>query len=612
MHPPRARVVLLIAGGLLLAAAGDAVAVAAPAQEPAGPVQPAATLSRTQVQASAQRGVAWLLDQQLRDGTWDRSMGKGGGGLTAIAAYALLEAGVPAEHPALQRALAHLEPVRSRETGTTACQILTFAASRDARFLPVIEELVAELLSRQQHGAWNDSREEAGPSATQFAVLGLWAARQAGAEVPRGAFADAALALLARQDGTDQGEVGAARLAALEMCRQSLDGALPQGFAAAADRARGAFLDALAADWGIVRNPVHGGGAYVQWYALERAGSLLGVEEFGGHSWYPEVAAAIVDRQQGDGSWREDAAQADSCFALLTLSRATSRAAAPMQGIQPLVILATNDDVSPVQLRATGRAELIVWLHGFAPEVYFESAAGGLRVVRIEYTVDGQVVAVVQADPTQAWQGERLTGRYAFERQGVFQIGARVHLVDPDAPRSARDATQVIEARPITFAASEVLEPWQLAFAAGTWPDRMPREGLLAEASTLSEPAAAAFDGRQGTGWVFAADDAEPWLRAQFAQPVQADTLVISPLPARPGDRGRYDRLRRIAVRFAGADEWSEIALQDDPLQPTTWALPGARSVRGIEIRVLEHEAAAAGARGGGFAEIALQLRNDP
>lgn len=65
---------------------------------------------------------------------------------------------------------------------------------------------------------------------------------------------------------------------------------------------------------------------YYYLYGCERAGVLAGTYRFGGHDWWDEGAAWLLKQQQRDGCWPSESAlseQADTCFALLFLKRAT-------------------------------------------------------------------------------------------------------------------------------------------------------------------------------------------------------------------------------------------------------------------------------------------------
>lgn len=61
-------------------------------------------------------------------------------------------------------------------------------------------------------------------------------------------------------------------------------------------------------------------------YGCERAGVLAGTYRFGPHDWWDEGAVWLLGQQGADGAWPVEQAlshQADTCFALLFLARAT-------------------------------------------------------------------------------------------------------------------------------------------------------------------------------------------------------------------------------------------------------------------------------------------------
>jgi hypothetical protein len=65
---------------------------------------------------------------------------------------------------------------------------------------------------------------------------------------------------------------------------------------------------------------------YYYLYGCERAGVLAGTYRFGAHDWWDEGAAWLLGQQSADGSWPVESVlshQADTCFALLFLARAT-------------------------------------------------------------------------------------------------------------------------------------------------------------------------------------------------------------------------------------------------------------------------------------------------
>jgi hypothetical protein len=71
---------------------------------------------------------------------------------------------------------------------------------------------------------------------------------------------------------------------------------------------------------------------YYHLYSLERAARVLGLTDVEGRAWYPEGARWLLGKQRPDGSWADEESRggrpryldvADTCFAILFLSRAT-------------------------------------------------------------------------------------------------------------------------------------------------------------------------------------------------------------------------------------------------------------------------------------------------
>jgi hypothetical protein len=92
-----------------------------------------------------------------------------------------------------------------------------------------------------------------------------------------------------------------------------------------------ALSSAIGRPVGNARNPVPQagiasatGGSYYFLWSVERVAMALGLETFGGKDWYNWGAEILVANQRPDGSWQGQYAAygADTCFALLFLSRA--------------------------------------------------------------------------------------------------------------------------------------------------------------------------------------------------------------------------------------------------------------------------------------------------
>src|SRR5688500_6492197 len=173
------------------------------------PIQ-AAPPTPNEVDASIKKAVAWLYSQQDQRGHWekkeapegeikgkDRNNPTGGqwGGYTAVATYALLDAGEPWKDDRIRKAAEWLN--KAQITGVYSLSLraniwqylpqspnVKRAAERDARLL-----LGGMKSKADAEGFWGYHVND-GPtgyydhSTSQFALLGIWACQQAGREVP--------------------------------------------------------------------------------------------------------------------------------------------------------------------------------------------------------------------------------------------------------------------------------------------------------------------------------------------------------------------------------------------------------------------------------------------
>ena len=179
-------------------------------------------------------------------------------------------------------------------------------------------------------------------STTQFALLGLRAAEDAGFEVPSATW-QAALTWWAscqRQDGGwNYGEAPTVRSEASfpAMTEGGLGSTILCLFHLGRKWENSPSVKAaqtwIGKNFDLERNPLPRAGAdflgyqYYHLFALQRAGQLAETKVFGPHTWYDEGAAYLLGKQKPDGSWlsvhRHGNAIHDTCFAVLFLARAT-------------------------------------------------------------------------------------------------------------------------------------------------------------------------------------------------------------------------------------------------------------------------------------------------
>ncbi len=352
---------------LLLLLAGLVAAGSLPEPTPAG-----AAVSREEVEQAIAGAVRFLKSLQNRDGSWDDADGRAPVGTSALVTLALLTAGEGPEDPAVARALAHLERFDANQLGTTyAVGLQTMVFSHVAQLEP--GKYKVELLNNVQWleraqirpgdrfrwpGSWtyhDTKRGDGDNSNSQYALLGLYAASEAGISVKPEVWAMARQywEIAQRQNGPDRGAWGyfpndmqpasgsmtCAGIASLVICgsRRFQGSEILVG-----DRIRncgeGGFdpvlqggIDWLSAHFRVGEN--YGKGQtwkYYYLYGLERTGRLSGLRFFGNHDWYFEGAEELVheqDRLQGKwtgSSMAESNPLIATSFALLFLAKGRS------------------------------------------------------------------------------------------------------------------------------------------------------------------------------------------------------------------------------------------------------------------------------------------------
>jgi hypothetical protein len=588
--------------------------------------------------AAVRRAVEYLLANQQRDGSWDHESRRHPGGQTALCAYALLKAGLPADHAAIARARAYLGVELPQTTYTRGSELMLLAALRDPTQMDRMRALVDGLLDSRLGGEWGYPLTHADPvwidrvgrpdlSNTQYAALGLRAAVHAGIAVPRKVWEEVFERVLDYQEApraidaeeflgrkspgrldtagfcyVDDGSRGpsgsmtAAGLTVLGCVREALGENLGARRQKRLEEARELALRWLAANWSVSANPGEGSWHKYYLYGLERMGSLHGLEEFHGRRWYAEGAAELLSTQAEDGSWSDSLP--DTCFAILFLVRATAAASGEERELPDDTF--ASDETADLQVFGVGRPAITLWLR--APDAALRARhPGGLFVERVEYLVDGEVVAEVAVDPSAAWENQSFPARHEFTRRGVRRVQARVRLAGASEP--------------LASAAFEVdvrwpLEPWMLDFAGARGRNLLRGAQVTASASSKvseGEGAAAACDGLQGTRWLAAEGDARPWIRLELPRKVKVGAIVLSQATARERYRGHMGRFVRAQIELDGARRPLDVVLEEDELRPTRVVLDPPRSIERLELRLLERSGAISWPQWVGLAEIALE-----
>jgi hypothetical protein len=312
--------------------------IAAPAR-----AQGKATLA-DRVHTSINKGVRYLLNQQWPEGDWEKVEGYANhvGGITALATLALLNAGVPdADRPRVEKALTYLRGLEVNSVYARALQTMALAeASLDPRRDEISRKKDLELIRRNvqwlinarvvkdgrlQGWAYNNTNLlSKNASTSQYAMLGLWAGKQAGIEIKRELW-QAIRDYYVREQDPQGGfwiydkDFGPRNhdLPSITMTTAGLAGLLIAGMELNAGREQlqaggaincGAYRENPPLDKGLAWlgqnftiSPANR--VFYHLYGVERAGRLSGLRFFGEHDWYREGSDFLVGKQNPEGSW---------------------------------------------------------------------------------------------------------------------------------------------------------------------------------------------------------------------------------------------------------------------------------------------------------------------
>jgi len=265
----------------------------------------------------------------------------------AIASWALLDAGESYQNPPLYR---RVNWVLSSDKGFTynrGMRAQMLAELPLTRWQPWVHRdrvwLTSALTNRGNYnGSWNGGQASgAGDHANgQYGVLGLWGIDRAGLEIPNQIWKKIDRYWRGAQKGAEDGMTGgwglapnseptapmtAGGVAVLSVTEKMLHGrklATPGANVSDALRRGVNWLD---------RNfTLHPTGDFGDWYyymwTVQRVGRATGLRTLNGIDWYREGTVAVLNRQQGDGSWPRSGMMRSellsTSFALLYLAKA--------------------------------------------------------------------------------------------------------------------------------------------------------------------------------------------------------------------------------------------------------------------------------------------------
>jgi Domain of unknown function (DUF4159) len=322
------------------------------------------------VNKAIDNGKRFLLAQEGGRGNWEgvvlENLANQVGGQTALATLALLNCGVPAEDKAIQRALEFLRNLPREKTYVVALTTMVYAEARQTKDLERIQKNADWLLANtiREGGKLRGWSYPMNPipdaSNTQYALLGLYAAKQAGIKIDDKHWAEIRELYLSvqKQDKENVAKneaywtydytrnFGGLSGASFTMTSAGVCGLLIAGMGLNASEQKLDELSGVAANCGVYASngPVAKGmnwianrfnfdnvpglkSVFYNIYGIERLGRISGQRFIGKYDWYREGCDYLTRTQNATGSWTGNGKAADSfpnvatSFSLLFLSK---------------------------------------------------------------------------------------------------------------------------------------------------------------------------------------------------------------------------------------------------------------------------------------------------
>jgi hypothetical protein len=271
------------------------------------------------VKKSVEGGIKYIRGQQQKDGSWEiyQISTLNPGGCTALALLALLNAGVPANDPAVAKGLAYLRKVDSKWTYVRALQTMVFAKAGQKQDLKAIQDnvkwlIASRIMDNDRLLGWNYGKiGKSSPdnSNSSYAILALHTGHLAGVKVPKEVWKS--ISRLYRDTQEKGGGWGYSKKIGypsdLTMAVAGLTGLLTaeltlrQGRQAVLqEKAVKQALDLIGKRFNIrLANKT-----YYTLHAIAELGRIAKLKTLGNHDWYREGAEFLVKKQnQKEGSW---------------------------------------------------------------------------------------------------------------------------------------------------------------------------------------------------------------------------------------------------------------------------------------------------------------------
>lgn len=293
----------------------------------AGPNKANIHFSDEAVGAAIDKAIAYIWSQQKADGSWPEietySMGP-----TALAAYALLEAGVNPQDPRMVKTLDWLKDNTDNKTYSIGlrCNVWAIANKKaDNKYKEQLEKDVKTLVDSTSNGTYGynslgDGKSAGDNSNSQYGLLGVWAGARSNVEIDSQYWFKVIKHWISAQcaDGAwsynGSGEAGSATMAAAGVA--SLFVCFDNLYAEAFEKcelseklelkpiARGLAWFDKNFEKTMGPNAVLGLGDITYYlYGVERVGLASGYKYFGSSDWYKLGANRLLSGQGGNGAW---------------------------------------------------------------------------------------------------------------------------------------------------------------------------------------------------------------------------------------------------------------------------------------------------------------------
>ena len=599
----------------------------------------ASALSQQAIHAAIDRGVAWLLERQRVDGSWDREPHYGVG-FSALAVYTLLKSGVGRDHPAVRRGMAFVRAGPAHHTYGLSCKILALSSFlEEGGASGELRDATEELVDWQEASGLyayplypGGARLPDDLSNTLYAALALRAAAKRGVEVPprtweklvRGALLCASKEEAGsgrgrrpaprgfgyRQAAAARGSTTTAGLTVLLAAREALEDRLGRRELREIDTAVEQGLAWLDENMTWTENPGATRWHYFFIYGVERLGALLGAQVLGRVNWYWSGAEYLVEVQGEKGDWSGGEGAVDTCLALLFLNRATAPESGRASRFK-VPAFAMEEPDPEILLRATGRNPLVVWVAGYSRDIVDRFAPRRSRSPRVAEVswlarrvdeAEERVLARIEALPETDGLPQRFEARLAFDEPGEYEVRARVDFLEPASEPGLEPQRVPIESGVLRVEVGQVVTEEVLGYARDPERNRLRGEGVQVSASSQEGQQAPgqALDGSYSSVWRCAAGDAAPWWKAALRRPIEARRVLFTHAASRRMD-AKEPQVARIEVLLDGQRRF-QLELHPDPMRKTALELPEGTSFSTIEVRLLD--ARNRGASSLGFAEI--------